>query len=121
MSAVPTIAASPSASSAWWRSIATAIRCGRVQRRANHPPTKGGVDAELLAFVARALLGGARAGVEVDLVARMQAGDDEPADVVQQRRHGELVAFAPNDDTADLVGGALSGKGVDADALGLPL
>ena len=40
MSARPTIAARPSASSAWWRSIATAIRCGKFQRRASTPPTR---------------------------------------------------------------------------------
>ena len=79
------------------------------------------VDAELLAFVAQPLLGGAGDRVEVDLVARVQAGDDEATDVVQQRRDRELVAFDPADDAADLVGGALGGEGVDAEALGLQL
>ena len=79
------------------------------------------VDAELVAFVAQALLGGARDGVEVDLVARVQAGDDEAADVVQERRDGELVAFGPADGAADLVGGALGGERVDAEALRLQL
>ena len=78
---------------------------------------QGVVDAELLAFVAQALLGGAGDGVEVDLVAGVQAGDDEPADVVEQRRDGELVAFDPADGAADLVGGPLGGEGVDAEAL----
>ena len=79
------------------------------------------VDAELLAFFAQALLGSARDGVEVDLVARVQAGDDEPADVVQQRGHGKFVALGPADDAADLVGRALGRQGVDAEALGLQL
>ena len=60
-------------------------------------------------------------GVEVDLVAGVQAGDHEAADVVQQRRDGELVAFDPADDAADAVGGPLGGEGVDAEALGLQL
>ena len=59
--------------------------------------------------------------VEVDLVARVQAGDHQPADVVQQRRDRELVAFDPADHAADLVGGALRGECVDAEALGLEL
>ena len=79
------------------------------------------VDPQLLAFVAEPLLGGARGGVEVDLVARVQAGDDEPADVVEERRRGELVAFGPADGAADLVGGALGGERVDAEALRLQL
>ena len=82
---------------------------------------QGVVDPELLAFLAQALLGGAGDRVEVDLVAGVQAGDDQPADVVQQRRDRELVAFGPADDAADLVGGALGGEGVDAEALGLQL
>ena len=82
---------------------------------------QGVVDAELLAFVAQPLLGGTGAGVEVDLVAGVQARDDEAADVVEQRRHGQLVAFDPADDAADLVGGALGCEGVDAEALGLQL
>jgi hypothetical protein len=79
------------------------------------------VDAQLLAFVSEPLLGGARGGVEVDLVARVQAGDDEAADVVEEGGDGELVAFDPADGAADLVGGALGGEGVDAEALGLQL
>ena len=60
-------------------------------------------------------------GVEIDFVARVQAGDDEAADVVQQGGDRELVAFDPADDAADLVGGPLGGEGVDAEALGLQL
>ena len=60
-------------------------------------------------------------GVEVDLVAGVQAGDDEAPDVVQERRHRQLVAFGPADAAADLVGGALGGQRVDAEALGLQL
>ena len=78
---------------------------------------QGVVDAELLAFVAQALLGGAGDGVEVDLVAGVQAGDDEAADVVQEGGDRELVAFGPADRAADLVGGVLGGEGVDAEAL----
>ena len=121
MSAVATIAARPSASSAWWRSIATAIRCGRFQRRARTPPTRAWSMPSCSRSSRRRCSGVRETGVEVDLVARVQAGDDEAADVVQQRRHGELVAFDPADDAADLVGGALGGEGVDAEALGLQL
>ena len=121
MSAVATIAARPSASSAWWRSIATAIRCGRFQRRASTPPTRAWSMPSCSRSSRRRCSGVRETGVEVDLVARVQAGDDEAADVVQQRRHGELVAFDPADDAADLVGGPLGGEGVDAEALGLQL
>src|SRR6201999_1946421 len=79
------------------------------------------VDPQLLAFVAQPLLGRARGGVEVDLVARVQAGDDEATDIVEERRGGELVAFDPADRAADLVGGALGGEGMDAEALRLQL
>ena len=121
MSAVATIAARPSASSAWWRSIATAIRCGRFQRRASTPPTRAWSMPSCSRSSRRRCSGVRETGVEVDLVARVQAGDDEAADVVQQRRDGELVAFDPADDAADLVGGPLGGEGVDAEALGLQL
>ena len=57
-------------------------------------------------------------GVEVTAIARVQVGDDEPADVVQQRGDRELVAILPADRAADLVGGLLGGEGVDAEALG---
>jgi hypothetical protein len=79
------------------------------------------VDPELLAFLAQALLGGAGNSVEVDLVAGVQAGDHQAADVVQQRCDRELVAFHPADDSADAIGGTLSREGVDAEALGLQL
>ena len=69
----------------------------QVPAPGEHAADQGVVDAELLAFVAQPLLGGARDGVEVDLVAGVQAGDHEPADVVQQRGDGELVAFGPAD------------------------
>ena len=93
----------------------------QVPAPGEHAADERVVDAELLAFVAQALLGSARDGVEVDLVAGMQAGDHEAADVVQQRGDGELVAFDPADGAADLVGGALGGEGVDAEALRLQL
>ena len=51
----------------------------------------------------------------------MQLGDDQTADVVQERGDRELVAVRPADRAADLVGGVLGGEGVDAEALGAQL
>jgi hypothetical protein len=93
----------------------------QVPAPGEHATDQRVVDAELLAFVAQPLLGGAGGGVEVDLVAGVQAGDHEAADVVQQRRHRQLVAFDPADHAADLIGRALGGEGVDAEALRLQL
>ena len=51
-----------------------------------HAADQGMVDSELVAFFADALLGGAPGGVEVGALAGVKLGDDEAADVVQQRR-----------------------------------
>src|SRR5882724_3334370 len=54
-------------------------------------------------------------------VSRVQVGDDEPPDVVQERGDRQLVTVLPADGTADLVGRLLGGEGVDAEALGAHL
>ena len=51
-------------------------------------------------------------------IAGMKVGDHEPADVVQQRGDGQLVAAVPAHGATDLVGGLLGGESVDAEALG---
>ena len=79
---------------------------------------QGVVDAELVAFFADALLGGAGDGVEEGALAGVQAHDHEPADVVEKRGDRELVAVGPADRAADRVGGVLGGEGVDPEALG---
>ena len=48
------------------------------------PADQGMVDPELLAFLAQPMLGGVVDGVEVTAVARVELGDHEPADVVDQ-------------------------------------
>ena len=65
MSARRTIAASPSASSAWWRSIAVARRFGRPQRRASTPPTSAWSTPSSRRSRWSALLGRARVAVDL--------------------------------------------------------
>jgi hypothetical protein len=51
-------------------------------------------------------------------VAGMQPGHDPPADVVQERGQGELVALANLDQLPDAIRGALDGERVQAELLG---
>ena len=48
------------------------------------PADQGVVDPELLAFLTQPMLGGVVDGVEITAVARVELGDHEPADVVDQ-------------------------------------
>jgi hypothetical protein len=75
------------------------------------------VDTELEALLVQALLG--RAGGTVDLrgVARIGVGEDELADVVQQRGAEELVAVLVLHLAREAVGGRLGGDGVEPEAL----
>ena len=118
MSARRTSAASPSASSAWWRSITLAIDCGQPPAAGEHAADERVVDAELAALALDPLLG--RAGVAVDLagIARVGVDEDELADVVQQRGDHQPVAGLVADLAGQPVGGALGGDGVQAEALG---
>jgi hypothetical protein len=92
MSARRTKAASPWASSEWWRSIAEATDFGQVPAAGEDAADQRVVDAELAALVVQALLG--RAGRAVDLlrVARVGVHEHELADVVQQRGDEQAVA-----------------------------
>ena len=84
MSAREIIPARPSASSEWWRSIATAICCRDVPAPGENPADQRVVDPELVAFFADSLLGGAGDRVEVGALARVQAADHEATDVVEE-------------------------------------
>src|SRR3954467_14596403 len=109
MSARRMSAASPSISSAWWRSIAVASRGGRPQRRASTPPTNawstpssprppgirppgGLVAAELPALAVYPLLGGLGLAVHLAGVAGVGVRQDQLAHVVKQRGDEQLVA-----------------------------
>ena len=83
-----------------------------------HAADQGVVDAKPVAFLAQSLLGRLRQGVEVTAVAGMKVGDDQAPDVMQERGDRKFVAVLPADRAADLIGGLLGGKGVDAEALG---
>ncbi len=82
-----------------------------------HAADQGVVDSELVAFFADALLGGAPGGVEVGAPAGVKLGDDEAADVVQQRRDDQLVALGPADLAADPVRRLLRRQRVHAELL----
>ncbi len=113
-----TIAARPSASSAWWRSIATASRWGRFQRLASTPPTSAW-SMPSWSRSSRSRCSGVLAdSVEVGAPPRMEAHHHQPADVVQERGDGELIAFGPADCPPDPIGGMLRREGVHAEALG---
>ena len=90
----------------------------QVPAPGQHAADQGVVDAEQVAFFADPLFGGVGDGVEVGALARVQVHDHEPADVVEQRGDGELVALGPADRAADLVGGVLGREGVDPEPLG---
>ena len=118
MSARRTIAASPSASSEWWRSIAAASAVGQAPAAGEHAADEGVVDAELAALAVDALLGRARVAVDLVRVARVGVDEDELADVVEQRGDQQRVAVLVADLAGDPVGGALGRDGVQAEALG---
>ena len=69
---------------------------------------EGVVDAELAALGGDPLVRGGPAAVEALRVAGMQAGEDRPADVVQDGGERELVAVADPAEVRNLVGGALN-------------
>ena len=76
------------------------------------------VDAELAALAVDALLGRARALVDLLRVARVGVHQDELADVVQQRGDHQAVAVLVADLGGEALGGALGGDAVQAEALG---
>ena len=117
MSARRTKAASPSASSAWWRSMAEATARGQVPAAGEHAADEGVVDAELAALVVQPLLGRPRRAVHLLRVARVGVHEDELADVVQQRGDEQAVAVRVARLDGEPVGGALDGDGVQAEAL----
>ena len=118
MSARRTNAASPWASSEWWRSIARRDGVRQVPAAGEDAADQRVVDAELAALVVQALLG--RAGGSVDLlrVARVGVHEHELADVVQQGGDEQAVAVRVAGGRGEAVGGALDGDGVQAEALG---
>ena len=118
MSARRTKAASPSASSAWWRSIAEATDARQVPAAGEHAADQRVVDAQLAALVVQPLLGRARRPVDLLRVARIGVHEHELADVVQQRGDQQPVAVRVAGGGGEPVGGALDGDGVEAEALG---
>ena len=118
MSARRTKAASPSASSAWWRSIAEATAFGRPQRRASTPPTSAwSTPSSRRSRWMRS--SGVRASPWTwPRVARVGVHQHELADVVQQRGDQQAVAVLVAGLGGEAVGGALGGDGVQAEALG---
>ena len=76
------------------------------------------VDDELAAFAGHALLGRPRVAVDVAGVAGVRVGQDELADVVQQRGDHEPVAVLVAGLAGQPVGGALRGDRVQAQLLG---
>ena len=117
MSARRTKAASPWASSAWWRSIAEAIAARQVPAAGEHAADQRVVDAQLAALVVQALLGRAGRAVHLLRVARVGVHEHELADVVQQRGDQQAVAVRVAGGGGEPVGGALDGDGVEAEAL----
>ena len=75
------------------------------------------VDAELEALLVQALLGRARRAVDLRRVAGIGVGENELADVVQERGDEELVAVLVLHLTRETVGGGLGGHRVEAEAL----
>ena len=79
---------------------------------------EGVVDAELATLLGDAVVGRGAAAVEALGVARMQARQDRPADVVEDRRQGQLVAVTDSAHLGDPVGGPLHRQGVQPEAIG---
>ena len=109
MSARRTNAASPSASSAWWRSIDRRDGFGRPQRRARTPPTSAwSTPSSRRSWWMRS--SGVRASPwTCARVARVGVHEHELADVVQQRGDHQAVAVLVADLGGEAVGGALGG------------
>ena len=101
----------PSASSAWWRSIAVASRFGSAQRRASTPPTSAW-SSEPGAPCGGAPRG-ARRAVDLRRVAGVGVSQDELADVVEQRGAEQLIAVVVLHLARETVGGGLGGDGVE--------
>ena len=76
------------------------------------------VDAELAALLVDALLGRARAAVDLRGIAGVGVQQHELADVVQQARDRQAVAVLVADLRREPVGGVLGGERVQAEALG---
>ena len=76
------------------------------------------VDAELAALLGDPLVGGGAAAVEALGIAGMEARQHRPADVVEDRGEGELVAVADAAQLGDPVGGPLHVEGVEAETVG---
>jgi len=81
------------------------------------PADEGVVDAQLTALLGDPIVGSGAAAVEALRVARMQAGKHRAADVMEDRRQGELVAVADAADLGDAVRRPLHGQGVQAEAI----
>src|SRR3954467_12316495 len=107
MSARRTKAASPTASSEWWRSMTDATAFGRPQRRARTPPTSAwstpssrrsrwmrssGVRALPWTWPGGPAGGGQGVAVDLGGIAGVGVHQDELADVVQQRGDHQAVA-----------------------------
>ena len=112
------IAASPSASSWWWRSIGAASEFGSAQRRISTPPTTAWSTPSSQALAPDPFLGRARVAVDLRRIAGVGVQQDQLADVVQQARDGEAVALLVADLGGDHRRRLLRGEGVQAEALG---
>ena len=117
MSASRTSAASPSESSAWWRSIDAGDRLRQAPAAGEDAADEGVVDAELAALALDPLLGGAGLAVDLAGIAGVGVDEHELADVVQQRGHHQPVAGLVAELAREAVGGALGGDRVQAEAL----
>jgi hypothetical protein len=76
------------------------------------------IDAEFAALLGDPVVGGGPAAVEALGVARVQARQNRPADVVEDRGQGQLVAVADAAQLGDPVRGALDGQSVQSEAIG---
>ena len=118
MSAMRTTAASAVGLVGVVRSTASAICRWTPQRRVRTPPTRAWSMPSSRRSAVDAVVGRAAAAVEALGVAGVQAGEHGPADVVEDRGEGELVAVAVAGDLGDPVGRPLDRKGVQAEAVG---
>ena len=121
MSASRTSAASPSASSPWWRSIVEAIDSRQAPAAREHAADERVVDAQLAPLAVDPLLRRLRVAVHLARVAGVGVREHELADVVQQRGDHQAVALLVAELGGEPVGGALRGDAVQAEALGRAL
>ncbi len=112
------MAASPSASSWWWRSIGARERSRERPAAHQHAADDGVVDAELEALAPDTFLGGARVAVDLRRVTGVGVQQDQLADVVQEARDGQAVALLVADLGGDHRRSLLRGEGVQSEALG---